>query len=184
MAQFDFATCVPFSSAAGNGQGERSGLLFRAARHASPEPGLLEKIEQILQIQGPEVLRYSDARRGQRRAARLIETDAQTALEGFLLAGDISAQSWITTLLKESLPAHSYGRALLIPGATPPVAVVSRGQQVCACFNVTDLAIEAHLARSTAAPAQRLTSLQASLKCGTNCGSCLPQLQRMLATMS
>lgn len=64
------------------------------------------------------------------------------------------------------------------------MAVVSGGQQVCACFNVTDLAIEAHLARSTAAPAQRLTSLQASLKCGTNCGSCLPQLQRMLATMS
>ncbi|HSN80217.1 MAG TPA: hypothetical protein VLR44_07540 [Rhodoferax sp.] len=48
---------------------------------------------------------------------------------------------------------------------------------------MTDLAIEAHLARSTAAPAQRLTSLQASLKCGTNCGSCLPQLQRMLATL-
>jgi assimilatory nitrate reductase catalytic subunit len=184
MAQFDFATCVPFSSAAGNGQGERSGLLFRAARHAAPEPALLAHIEQLLQIQGPEVLRYSDARRGQRRAARLIETDTQTELESFLLAGDISAQSWITTLLKESLPAHSYGRALLIPGATPPVPVVSRGQQVCACFNVTDLAIAEHLASSTAAPAQRLSSLQASLKCGTNCGSCLPQLQRMLASHS
>ena len=59
--------------------------------------------------------------------------------------------------------------------------VLSRGQQVCACFNVTDLAIEEHLAHSTAAPAQRLASLQDSLKCGTNCGSCLPQLQRMLA---
>ena len=181
MAQFDFATCVPFSSATGNAQGERSGVLFRAARHAAPEPGLLAQIEQLLQLQGPEVLRYSDARRGQRRAARLIESETQTTLVGFLLAGDISAQSWITTLLKESLPAHSYGRALLIPGATPPLPVLSRGQQVCACFNVTDLAIEEHLARSTAAPAQRLASLQDSLKCGTNCGSCLPQLQRMLA---
>lgn len=98
-----------------------------------------------------------------------------------MLAGDTSAQSWITTLLKESLPAHSYGRALLIPGATPPVPVVSRGQQVCTCFNVTDLAIAEHLATSSAAPGQRLASLQASLKCGTNCGSCLPQLQRMIA---
>ena len=184
MAQFDFATCVPFSSATGNGQGERSGVLFRAARHAAPEPGLLAQIEQLLQLQGPEVLRYSDARRGQRRAARLIESETQTTLVGFLLAGDISAQSWITTLLKESLPAHSYGRALLIPGATPPLPVLSRGQQVCACFNVTDLAIEEHLAHSTAAPAQRLASLQDSLKCGTNCGSCLPQLQRMLAKHS
>ena len=184
MAQFDFATCVPFASTAGNAQGGRSGVLFRAARHAAPEPGLLAQIEQLLRLQGPDVLRYSDPKRGQRRAARLAETDTQTELAGFLLAGDISAQSWITTLLKESLPAHSYGRALLIPGATPPLPVLSRGQQVCACFNVTDLAIEEHLARSTAAPAQRLASLQGSLKCGTNCGSCLPQLQRMLAKHS
>ena len=182
MAQFDFATCVPFASATSNGQGERSGVLFRAARHAAPQSGLLAKIEQLLQLQGPEVLRYSDHKRGQQRAARLIETDTHTVLEGFLLAGDTRAQSWMTTLLKESLPAHSYGRALLIPGATPPMPVVSRGQQVCACFSVTDLAIEEHLAHSTAAPAQRLASLQASLKCGTNCGSCLPQLQRMLAS--
>ncbi len=184
MAQFDFATCVPFSSPSNGGQGQRSGVLFRAARHAAPERDVLEQIEQLLQLQGPEVLRYNDPKRGQHRVARLIETDTRTVLEGFMLAGDTSAQSWITTLLKEGLPAHSYGRALLIPGATPPVPVVSRGQQVCACFNVTDLAITEHLAHSNAAPAQRLASLQASLKCGTNCGSCLPQLQRMLANQS
>ena len=181
MAQFDFATCVPFASAANSRQGERSGLLFRAARHAAPEPGVLAHIEQLMQLQGPEVLRYSDPKRGQQRAARLIETGTQTVLEGFMLAGDTSAQSWITTLLKEALPAHSYGRALLIPGATPPVPVVSHGQQICACFNVTDLAIAEHLAHSEEAPGQHLTSLQTSLKCGTNCGSCLPQVQRMVA---
>ncbi|MDP2678415.1 MAG: molybdopterin-dependent oxidoreductase [Rhodoferax sp.] len=181
MAQFDFATCVPFASAANSRQGDRSGVLFRAARHDAPAHDLLEQIERLLQLQGPDALRYSDHKRGQHRVARLIETETQTVLEGFMLAGDTSAQSWITTLLKESLPAHSYGRALLIPGATPPVPVVSRGQQVCACFNVTDLAIAEHLATSSAAPGQRLASLQASLKCGTNCGSCLPQLQRMIA---
>ncbi|MDI1244666.1 MAG: molybdopterin dinucleotide binding domain-containing protein, partial [Rhodoferax sp.] len=181
MTQFDFATCVPFSCAASKGRGERSGVLFRAASHAAPDAGVLTRIEQLLQLQGPDVLRYSDHKRGQRRAARLVESDTQTELEGFLLAGDTSAQSWITTLLKESLPARAYGRALLIPGATPPVPVVSRGQQVCACFNVTDLAIAEHLAQNTLVPAERLASLQASLKCGTNCGSCLPQLQRMMA---
>jgi assimilatory nitrate reductase catalytic subunit len=184
MAPFDFATCVPFASAANSSRGERSGLLFRAARHAAPEPGVLEQIEQLLQLQGPEVLRYTDHKRGQQRAARLVETDTQTVLEGFLLAGDTSAQSWITTLLKEALPAHPYGRALLIPGATPPVPVVSRGQQVCACFNVTDLAIQEHLTQHKTAPGQQLASLQASLKCGTNCGSCVPQLQRMIATLA
>ena len=178
MAQFDFATCVPFSSDASNN--ERSGLLFRAARHAAPEPALLAQIESLMQLKGPDVLRYSDPKRGQHRSARLVETDTQTALEGFLLAGDVSAQGWITTLLKESLPAHSYGRALLIPGATPPVPVVSRGQQVCACFNVTDVAIQSHLTACSGAPGDWLASLQNALKCGTNCGSCMPQLQRMV----
>jgi assimilatory nitrate reductase catalytic subunit len=182
MAQFDFATCVPFSSgAAGSAvDNERGGLLFRAARHAAPEPALLAQIELLMQLKGPDVLRYTDPKRGQHRSARLVETETQTALEGFLLAGDVSAQGWITTLLKESLPAHSYGRALLIPGATPPVPVVSRGQQVCACFNVTDVAITSHLKACTGAPGGWLTSLQSALKCGTNCGSCMPQLQRMV----
>jgi assimilatory nitrate reductase catalytic subunit len=180
MAEFDFATCVPFSSGAQSGAAERSGLLFRAARHEAPAPQVLEQIEALLQLQGPDVLRYADVKRGQRRAARLVETDTQTQLDAVLLAGDVSAQGWITTLLKEALPAHSFGRALLIPGAVPPVPVVSRGQQVCACFNVTDIAIADHLAQAGTDPVQRLVSLQTSLKCGTNCGSCLPQLQRMV----
>ena len=180
MAEFDFATCVPFSSGAQSGASERSGLLFRAARHETPSANVLEQIETLMQLQGPDVLRYADAKRGQRRAARLVETDTQTQLDAVFLAGDVSAQGWITTLLKESLPAHSYGRALLIPGATPPVPVVSRGGQVCACFNVTDVAIAEHLVHAGADPVQRLASLQSNLKCGTNCGSCLPQLQRMV----
>jgi assimilatory nitrate reductase catalytic subunit len=57
---------------------------------------------------------------------------------------------------------------------------VSRGTQVCACFNVTDTAIQSHLKACTGAPTGWLASLQATLKCGTNCGSCVPQLQRMV----
>jgi len=190
MAQFEFASCVPFSSgvnattSAGSSGGERSGLLFRAAHHTTPNARVLEQIEVLMQLQGPDVLRYADPKRGQRRAARLVENNTHTALEGFLLAGDTSAQSWITNLLKESLPAHSYGRALLIPGATPPTPVLSRGQQVCTCFNVTDVDIQSHLKACSGAPASWLASLQNALKCGTNCGSCVPQLQRMAGQMA
>ena len=78
----------------------------------------------------------------QRRAALLRRTATDTTLEGFLLAGDTRAQIWITTLLQDELPAQAYGRALLLPGARPPVQLVSRGQQVCACFNVADAMID------------------------------------------
>jgi assimilatory nitrate reductase catalytic subunit len=57
---------------------------------------------------------------------------------------------------------------------------VSKGNTVCTCFNVTDVAIEAQLQHCTGTPKERLDALQGALQCGTNCGSCMPQLQRMV----
>jgi assimilatory nitrate reductase catalytic subunit len=98
-----------------------------------------------------------------------------------VLAGDTSAQAWIKTLLQDELPAQAYGRLLLSPGAKPPVAVQSRGKLVCSCFNVTDAAIDAQLAATTGVTdEERFSALQTALKCGTNCGSCVPELKRQL----
>jgi assimilatory nitrate reductase catalytic subunit len=182
MARFPFASCTPFSNnvPTDGAKAERTGVLFRAAGHEAPPDELLEHIETILNLAGSGVLRYADKKRGQRRAARLVHGAKEVTLEGFMLGGDTRAQNWIKTLLQDELPAHSYGRALLVPGATPPIAVVSRGKPVCTCFNVTDVAIDAHLARCNGSDKERLASLQNALKCGTNCGSCVPQLQRMV----
>ncbi|WP_418145683.1 molybdopterin-dependent oxidoreductase [Variovorax paradoxus] len=179
MAMFPFATCVPFS---GNTPGEeRSGILFRAAAHDAPADETIDRIEGLLGLRGSDALRYADRRRGQRRVARLVRrADGNAGLEAFLLGGDTSAEAWIGTLLREEIPAQSYGRLLLSPGARAPVAVQSRGHPVCTCFNVTDLAIQAELGRCTGTPDERLAALQGALKCGTNCGSCLPELKRMV----
>jgi assimilatory nitrate reductase catalytic subunit len=179
MALFPFATCVPF---AGNTQGaERSGMLFRAAAHDAPDDALIEKIEALLGLQTADTLRYADRRRGQRRSARLVRrADGGAGLEAFLLGGDTSAEAWIATLLREELPAQSYGRLLLSPGSKAPVAVQSRGKTVCTCFNVADVAIQTELGRCTGTADERLAKLQGALKCGTNCGSCIPELKRMV----
>jgi assimilatory nitrate reductase catalytic subunit len=184
MGHFAFASCTPFSrpALAGEAQPARGGLLFRAAGHEAPANELLQEIEALMDLSGTNALRYSDPKRGQRRAAHLTEGEQNTTLSGFMLAGDTRAERWIKTLLQDELPAHAYGRALLVPGATPPVAVVSRGTPVCTCFNVTDLAIESHLIACSGPVTERFQSLQSSLKCGTNCGSCVPQLQRMVRT--
>ena len=187
MGEFAFASCVPFSNGA-SGPQERSGLQLRAAHHEPVMDTVLQAIEALLGLDSAEVLRYRDVRRGQRRSIRLSEEDSQTALDAFLLAGDTRAQQWMSPLLREHLPAHAYGRALLMPGATPPMPVVSRGKPVCTCLNVTDLAIAEHLAQCTGpkatpdarSPAGALASLQATLHCGTQCGSCVPQLQRLV----
>jgi assimilatory nitrate reductase catalytic subunit len=76
--------------------------------------------------------------------------------------------------------ADAYGRALLAPGATPPVAVASKGKQVCTCFNVSEPDIIETLGRCQGDADMRLAQLQGQLKCGTNCGSCIPSLRKLI----
>ena len=175
MGLFPFASCVPFGR-------ERSGVLLRAAAHEAPPDELIARIEGLLGLDGPDALRYADPRKGQRRAMRLMRHGDEARLEAFLLAGDTSAQAWIKTLLQDELPAQAYGRLLLVPGAKAPVAVQSRGKQICTCLNVTDAAIRAHLGACAGGEEERFASLQSSLKCGTSCGSCVPELRRMVLT--
>ncbi|MCW7537570.1 molybdopterin-dependent oxidoreductase [Aquabacterium sp. A7-Y] len=179
MRQFPFASCVPFGRE--DGEQDRTGLLFRAAGHEAPPSEVLSRIEGLLGLSGAEVLRYNDARRGQRRAMRLLPHGAkESRLHAFVLAGDISAEAWIRTLLQDELPAQAYGRLLLVPGAKAPVAVQARGRQVCTCFNVSEAQIESTLAGCEGNADGRLAQLQQQLKCGTNCGSCVPELKRLV----
>ncbi|MEJ8848469.1 molybdopterin-dependent oxidoreductase, partial [Variovorax rhizosphaerae] len=182
MSSFPFASCVPFGAggALTSGASERTGLLFRAAAHEAAPDALLQQIEQLLGLSTPDTLRYADARRGQRRAARLVRVGGDAHLEAFLLGGDTRAEAWIKTLLQEQLPAQSFGRLLLRPGATAPAGIAARGKVVCSCFGVTETAIAGKLRSCTGDDKQRLAALQGSLQCGTNCGSCLPELQRMV----
>lgn len=173
MGRFPFTACVPFGR-------ERAGVLFRAAAYEAPPEELVDRIEALLGLSGPQALRYADRKKGQRRAVRLVRDGAEAHLEGFLLAGDTSAEAWIKTLLQEQLPAQDYGRLLLAPGAKPPVAVQARGRQVCTCFNVSETAIQDHLASCPGDELARLGALQDKLKCGTNCGSCVPELKRLV----
>ncbi len=179
MGKFAFASCTPFGR-------ERSGLLFRAAAYDTPDDAVLAHIEALLGLGGADVLRYADKKRGQRRAVQLLpatsagDAKGEARLNAFLLAGDTSAQTWIKTLLQDELPAQAYGRMLLVPGAKPPLAVQSRGKQICTCFNITESDIAAQLIQCKGIEDQRLVQLQSALKCGTNCGSCLPEVKRMV----
>jgi assimilatory nitrate reductase catalytic subunit len=186
MDRFPFASCVPFAegaslSKAAQGQ-ERQGILFRAAAYEMPDDAhsdpLLAEIEAILGLQGSDTLRYADKKRGQRRAIRVQRQATAAQIEGFLLAGDTSAQAWITALLQGQQDASAYGRLLLVPGSKAPVAVQARGAQVCNCFGVTEPEIAQVLQRCQGSDEQRLAQLQSQLRCGTNCGSCLPELKK------
>ena len=188
MENFPFASCVAFSGnadAAGKSPttSGRTGLLFRAAGHVNADDALLDQIEALLDLTGADTLRYADKKRGQRRVMKLTGANGAARLDGFVLAGDTSAEAWIKALLQGELPAQDYRRQLLAPGAKAPTGIAARGKAICSCFGVTDRAIEQYLTRAAGDDEQRLLSLQQALQCGTNCGSCVPELRRMVCAV-
>ncbi|MGI9151365.1 MAG: nitrate reductase [Limnohabitans sp.] len=183
MVQFEFASCVPFSDTPTEGPA-RQGLLMRGACSEGPDMALLHDIEKLLGLNGSDSLRYVDAKRSQLRSMRLqhstINQAQDTQLNAFIIAGDTSAETWLKALLQTQASTQAYGRRLLMTGSTPPVALVDAGTTVCSCVGVKDVAIRKHLQIYKGDSVQRLASLQGTLKCGTQCGSCVPELRRMI----
>ena len=71
-------------------------------------------------------------------------------------------------------------RALLAPELAAPQGLAPRGRQVCNCLDVSEPRIRECLPRHGGDANQRLAALQGELKCGTQCGSCLPELRKLV----
>ena len=97
-------------------------------------------------------------------------------LTGILLAGEDQAESWLRVAMRDGVPIDALRRWLFAPRAEPPVAAAAPRKVICNCLDVS----EADIKRELAAGAD-LTALQDKLKCGTSCGSCVPEIKRMLA---
>jgi len=183
MHQFEFASCVPFSDTPAEGPA-RQGVLMRAACSEAPDLTQVQDIEQLLGLNGSDSLRYVDAKRSQLRSMRLQHSNTgptkDTQLAAFIIAGDTSAETWLKALLQTQASTKEYGRRLLMTGSQPPVAWVDAGTTVCSCVGVKDIAIQNHINIYKGDSAQCLASLQGTLKCGTQCGSCVPELRRMI----
>lgn len=66
------------------------------------------------------------------------------------------------------------------PGVKAPIALAPQSKAVCTCFNVTPSCIASHLTQCDGPATRRLASLQQTLHYGTNRGSCLPEIKRMV----
>jgi assimilatory nitrate reductase catalytic subunit len=189
MSRFSFASCVPFAQACalGDGSAPRSGVLFRAADDQAPDAAVLDQIAECLGLNQAGVIQYQDLRRGQRRAAQLSaphaaaqERSGERQLTAFLLAGDTLSADWLQAVLFNQSAAQGFGRQLLQPRKTPPMPLAAARKQVCSCWNVSEDAILSGLQTMRGENDSKLLQLQAALKCGTQCGSCVPELRRLV----
>ncbi|RZS56633.1 nitrate reductase [Sphaerotilus mobilis] len=176
MARQTYASCVPF----GREPQGRVGLLLRVAADQPLSADWLSQLQALLKLDAGTVLRYADRHAGQDRAMHL---DKAGRLDAFLLSGDTRAASWMLDLLQQDGDAAALGRSLLAASPTSPSPLPARSPQICACLDVSLQRIQdtlGALPEHSADPADRLARLQGELKCGTQCGSCLPKLRTLV----
>src|SRR6266481_2333393 len=120
-------------------------------------------------------LEYRDAAMGRYRAACLRDGRLEAA---FFIAPDqrLPSREWLGSLFAKAVlePADLAG---LLAARPPAGAAVDGGRIICACFSVGEKTI------LNAARAQGLDNVEAvgvALKAGTNCGSCVPEIRRLL----
>lgn len=172
MPAFEFATVLPFGQ-------QREGLLLRAAA-AAPDLALAQAVEDALALAADDstLLRYRDDARGRRRTLRLRRDGDEARIDAFVIAGDGSGEAWLRALMSDATPVQALTRELL--SATQASIATPRRRQVCNCLDVDEASIVATLAGCRGSAEQRLGQLQAVHRCGTQCGSCLPELRRLV----
>lgn len=154
---------------------ERPALLIRAASATPPDAQLLRDIDQCLGLNDGPVLAYDDPRRSIGKRVR-IENGRITAIR---LAGETLAQHWLQSLWLEGRADEQLRRWLLAPLSAPPGNVdapANGNKTLCNCKNVSQSAVCAGISRGL-----DLQGLKQELGCGTQCGSCVPEIKRLLA---
>jgi assimilatory nitrate reductase catalytic subunit len=169
LPEFEFASCALTPDA--------GGVLLRAAASVAPATDVLEAIHALFELDSADVLRYSDPMRGN---ARCVRVDGERVV-AVCLSGDGSSESWLREFHAQGLPAAALGSLLLAPSANAPAGAISRGRVICSCHGVGEIAIVAALQGAAGDATARLGSAQQQLLCGTQCGSCLPELRKLAA---
>ncbi|MBY0612453.1 MAG: molybdopterin-dependent oxidoreductase [Beijerinckiaceae bacterium] len=148
------------------------GYLARIATDAEPAD-LIAALE--FGAAGREVLVYEDAARDLFRAALMHKGRLAAVVflqpEGEAPFSLVVADAWRQAKLSAA------ERRLLLSGVSPQ-GVADHGPTICACFGVPQAAIETAILEGCGTT----EAIGGRLKAGTNCGSCVPELKRLIAS--
>ena len=165
-----FCEQFPFASFALAGR-ERAALVMRAADRNPPQPELLAQLDEMLGLDSGAILTYQDSHGAVDKCVK-IEHGRITAIR---LAGETAARDWLRGVWQSGDTNPSLRRWFLAPLHSPPGGGVAADKTVCSCMNVSASRIKAGIEDG-----QDLDGLKRSLGCGTQCGSCVPEIRRML----
>ena len=149
-------------------------VLVLRAWGEQPEKEVLAEFDAALGMSDDQpVLMFADSKRGISKRALIMDGH----LLGVRLGGETRAAEWLQEAMRSGEIAPELRRWLLAPIAQPPAGGKSRGRIVCNCYDVSEDEIIGDFAAG-----HTFDALQQRRKCGTSCGSCMPELKRLAAT--
>ena len=171
MPHFQYASCGLFGRKSTQGVGM---LILRAAHDIAPEAALIAEIDALLGMADDmPLLNYKDAKRG--ISKRILVENHQVT--GVRLMGETLATDWLKAVMTSGQFSEELRRWALAPLPAPPTGQRGRGKIICNCLDVAENDII-----ETIQQGADLITLQNKFKCGTECGSCLPELKKLVGT--
>ncbi|MGG5172029.1 nitrite reductase large subunit NirB [Pseudarthrobacter sp. J1738] len=126
---------------------------------------------------------YADPARGIYQ--KIVTTDDAKTLLGGIFVGDATAYTSLRPLLGRELPAEP-GAYLSAAGGSAPETELPDDATLCSCKNVTAGAIRDAIGGCGTCegsdPVSDVTGLKACTRAGTQCGSCVPLIKKLLET--
>lgn len=169
LKHFDYATCGLYGR-------EQGMVVLRASHTEQPSAEVIAQLDALLgMVEGAPMLNYDDAKRSVSK--RILVEEGQVA--GVRLIGETLAADWLKQVMLDGQFTDEIRKWALAPLSTPPTGQKSRGKIICNCYDVSENEII-----ETCEMGADLQTLQAKLKCGTECGSCVPELKRLVSQHS
>ncbi|MEH6564439.1 MAG: molybdopterin-dependent oxidoreductase [Halopseudomonas sp.] len=155
---------------------ERPALLLRAAATQAPDNELVSTIDRLTGLDSGPVMRYDDPQRAIGKRIR-IEEDRITAIR---LSGETAARNWLRSLWQSGEADAELRRWFLAPVSAPPGGASNQQDKtLCNCMDVSQSQICAGIERGL-----DLDGLKQELGCGTQCGSCVPEIKRLISSLA
>ena len=176
LKNFSYASCGLFGRESATNQAGM--LILRAAHETAPDYNLIVKIDAILNMtHDSPCLNYNDAKRGISKRI-LVENNILSGMPkvtGVRLMGETLATDWLKDVMTTGQFSDELRRWALAPLNAPPTGQRGRGKIICNCLDISQNEIIDNIGLGA-----DLITLQNKLKCGTECGSCLPELKRLV----
>ena len=123
--------------------------------------------------EGADWLEVSDPQRGIMRVAAIFDGALEACL--FLARDASSLPNEAAVIPMLGCPVPDAARSKILAGQTNEAAAT--GPKICACFGVTRDAVRHAVAIHHLGSVQQIGAL---LRAGSNCGSCIPELEEIL----